>query len=155
MSTEKTNLRKAPTPKRKQAATSTEIRVGDHSVKLRHALGVVAAGLAIGIGWGIAIESHTNEVARSKVITAEYCRTATLDGAETINKDFIKCVEDGVPGGAKIGDDKFKAGEPTGYVDTYITAQNAEAASIEPGRIVAWSAAPFVAAISFGAVALS
>jgi hypothetical protein len=131
-----------------EANNDRELNIAGYSLKMRHALGVVAAGLTVGVAWGIAVESQTNQIARGKIITAEYCQNVDLKSADTINQGFLKCVEDGVPGGNKIGHNKFHAGDPVGFVDSYIAAQKAEAASIEPGRIVAWSAAPFgVAAI--------
>jgi len=119
------------------------------AMKIREGVAVIGAGLAIGVGWGIAVESHTNEVAKGKIITAEYC-LGKLGTEATLDKSFLDCVHDGVPGGRKIGSNKFQEGEPREFVDAYIQAQRNEADSIEPGRIVGWSAAPFVVAAAAG-----
>ncbi len=97
----------------------------------------IALGLTfvVGAAYGVVVESHTNEVARGKAITAESC-LEVVPSESTINEALEDCLEDGIPGGQKIGGNHFDVGDPIGYVDAYISAQEAEAASIEPGRVV-------------------
>ncbi len=107
----------------------------------------IALGLTFvaGAAYGVVVESHTNEVARGKAITAQSCLDV-VPHESTINEALEDCLEDGIPGGQKIGGNHFDVGDPVGYVDAYISTQEAEATSIEAGRVVAWSAAPILVA---------
>lgn len=103
----------------------------------------LALGLTLGAGAGIGamFEGHTNEVAEGKIITVDTCMKTTPHTTE-VTQELIDCFADGVPGGNKIGKDKFDAGDPIEYVESYRSAQVNEAASIEVGRLAIWSIVP-------------
>jgi hypothetical protein len=103
------------------------------------ALALATAGL---IG-GLVIETHTNDVARQKVITAEACHQGDPDVTE-VSRFIIACVAGGVPGGTSINSSQFYEGESIIYFNSYVTGQKNEAAHIEPSRIAAWTAAPLI-----------
>ena len=115
---------------------------------------VLIFGLGVGVGYGIVVESRTNEVARGKAITAEACLEA-IPMESTITEAFMDCMENGVPGGQKAEPESLEEGQPVSFINTYIQAQEAEAESIEPGRIVGWAASPFIVAGALTAWALS
>lgn len=127
--------------------TTVEVRkpriITQTMVKTAGFTGIVLAASA---ALGYAAESHTNEIARGKVETAQTC-LALEPHEDTISKQLDKCMEKGVPGGSPIGADKFDPGEPIVFVETYINMQQREAAHIELGRVAAWTVGtPFVAA---------
>ncbi|HTE57739.1 MAG TPA: hypothetical protein VK694_03260 [Verrucomicrobiae bacterium] len=111
--------------------------------------------LAVGVGLGAAVENHTNEIAEGKIITAETCRDLENEQQDTISKKMVECMEDGVPGGQKIGGDNFDEGDPIEFVDSYIDAQEHEAAQIELGRLVVWSIVPDAIAVAWIGTGLS
>lgn len=104
---------------------------------------VLALGLTLGAGIGIGtmVEGHTNEVAEGKIITVDTCMKTTPH-EDVVTQDMIDCFADGVPGGNKIGKDKFDEGDPIEYVEAYRTAQVNEASSLELGRLAIWSILP-------------
>jgi len=99
----------------------------------------------VGLGAGVMVESHTNEVAAGKAITAETC-LRDIAHESTINKELLDCMHTGVPGGEKVDPSYLKVGQPIGFIDAYISAQKNEAAHMELGRLAAWSIAPFLVA---------
>lgn len=118
-------------------------------MRVRHAVAGFGLSLAVGVGYGAAVENRTNEVARGKAETAETCLDIWGNDTSTISKDMEDCLQKGVPGGAEIGSDKFEDGDPIEYIDAYIDAQNHEAAQIELGRLVVWSIVPDAAAATW------
>ena len=115
---------------------------------IREAAAVVGLSLVAGAGYGAVVEGHTNEVARGKANTAEFC-LETVPHESEVTDALEACFEqeDGVPGGNQIGDGKLSPGDPIEYVEAYIRAQEAEAESVEPGRVAAWSISPIVVAV--------
>lgn len=100
----------------------------------------------LGAGIGLAVESHTDTVARRKVITAEACmKSAPIE--DVITPKFESCVEEGVPGGTKIGSDKFDAGDPAINAETYVTVQQSED-GLEADRVIIWGVAGAVIGLS-------
>jgi hypothetical protein len=106
---------------------------------------ILLVGLGLGIGFGVIAESHTNEVASGKATTAKTC-LETAPHEETITKELLSCMRDGVPGGSKANPDELNEGQPIEFIDAYIDAQNEEAKQLELGRIAAWGVSPFVVA---------
>lgn len=128
-------------------------QIGDEAEKpqgRRTVAAVVGTGLAIGLAWGVAVESQTNEVAGGKIITAEACR-AMAPQSEVITSEMINCFNEGVPGGRDMKDQEFTEGSPISFINTYVAGQELEASKIEVGRVFSWSVAPFgvVAAVIY------
>ncbi len=97
---------------------------------------ITIASFIVGGVCGLVIESNTDEVARGKILTVETCRDIT--GFEhTVTEQFVKCIEDGVPGGDPVMSDPVEVGDPEGLVDAYLSAQENEQ-GIEPARIIGW-----------------
>ncbi len=106
---------------------------------------MLALGLTLGagVGLGAMVEGHTNEVAQGKIITVDTCMKTTPH-EDTINQELIDCFKSGIPGGNKIGTDKFHTGDPIEFVESYRAAQVNEASSIEIGRLAIWSVVPII-----------
>jgi len=108
-----------------------------HKTRNRIARGIVS--FVIGAGIGFAVESHTDDIARKKIVTVETCKKiAPLVGA-VVTPEFQKCITDGVPNRTKIGHNKIKVGQPVAFVDAYESAQHNEQ-GIELERILLWGA---------------
>ncbi|HVX24591.1 MAG TPA: hypothetical protein VG992_04615 [Candidatus Saccharimonadales bacterium] len=95
--------------------------------------------IAVGLGGGAAIEAHTDEVARGKIVTAQACYEQYKDVDATITPGTLKCLSDGVPGGREIHSHVLHVGQPIEYVESYIRAQQAEANDIELNRLLGWT----------------
>jgi ABC-type anion transport system duplicated permease subunit len=110
----------------------------------------VVAGLSLvaGVGIGLAVESHTNEVAAGKAITATTC-LELYDHENVVTEEMDDCFDAGVPGGEPIGKDKLAAEIPIAYVESYIAAQENEAESIEIGRLAVWSIVPIASTAGY------
>ena len=93
----------------------------------------------LSVGIGAAVESHTDDIARHKIVTVETCKKI-YPLETTVSQDFHACVVKGVPGGAKIGSNKIPTGEPAPYVDAYLSAQRNEQ-GIELDRLAVWAIA--------------
>lgn len=89
---------------------------------------------ALGAGIGYAVEQHTNDVSRGRVVTIDTCMKV-IPHENTINKPLLKCMEDGVPNAKKIGD-FLKEGQPIEFVDTLRTSQVNEAKTADTGNVV-------------------
>lgn len=105
----------------------------------------MAAGLsmAASAGVGFMVESHTNEVAKGKIITIDACMDV-VPASEVITDELKDCFDNGVPGGRTVGKDHFKDNDPIEFVESYRTALLNEADTIELGRVALWSIAPII-----------
>ena len=120
--------------------------------RIGRTLGIAALVLTASAATGYVAESHTNEVALGKAKTAEICHDADPK-ATVISKAIDECMEQGVPGGNKVGKDKFHVDEPISFLNAYVETQKHEAAHVEINRVAAWTmGTPVVTALYFGSV---
>lgn len=122
-------------------ATLPEIKKTVRNPFTARGAALFAASLVVGGLTGLAIEGHTNDVAAGKEHTATTCLEITPHET-TITEQLDACLEQGVPGGRKIGAGVFKVGQPVVLVEQYADVQAAEAARIELARVAGWSVAP-------------
>lgn len=99
----------------------------------------VGVFLAVGAGVGLAIEQHTDEVARGKANTAEACRNAYIT-KDRVTQQMQDCMENGWGGGRHINTHVpgIEIGAPVELVNGYIVEQRSEADHIELNRILEW-----------------
>jgi len=108
---------------------------------------MTGAVLSAGAATGYMVEGRTNEVARGKITTIDTCLD-TAPHETKVTDDLEGCFQDGVPGGNKIGGDKFDQGDPIEFVDAYRAALDNEASSVEANRLAIWAVAAPAGAIA-------
>jgi hypothetical protein len=91
---------------------------------------VVAAIFGGGAVTGHFLGSHTSEIARGKVTTAQAC-VAAVGRQNVITQALDACMEKGVPGGDPIGANKMAVGDPITSVNDYVVLQEGSIAHAE------------------------
>ena len=110
----------------------------ERSSKLRVFAEFYKSAFVIGAVLGMISETRTDEIARSKVVTAELCKdVAGLLFNEDLSPDYIGCIREGAPGGSPIGSDFLSEGADYSTIEVYVNSQQNEQ-GVEPGRIVLW-----------------
>jgi hypothetical protein len=117
-------------------------------MEINKPVAILAAWGALGAGIGFAAEQHTNDISRGRVITIDTCREL-YPRAPEIGKDLLKCMEEGVPNGNKIGD-HLKEDQPAEFVDSFRASQVDEAQTGDWGNVVLYGLGGVAAGFFFG-----
>lgn len=76
---------------------------------------------------GVAAEQHTNKISEGRVVTIDTC-SEIIPHEDTVNAQLLDCLEEGVPGGNKIGK-QLEEGDRIEYVDAFRASQVNEASN--------------------------
>jgi hypothetical protein len=116
---------------------------------LRESIAFIGVWGALGAGIGVAAEQDTNSVSQGRIVTIDTCKKV-VPYETVINEALLKCMQDGVPSGNKIGKDQLKEGQPIEFVDALRASQENEANTNDWGNVILYGLGGIAAGFMLG-----